>query len=103
MFQEGLCSAARVSDVKAYYCTTWVGLCYMPAVSVRITAEQKRRLAKQGDVSEVIRDAVRRYLKDEDAEAVFARLRAPQNENDVRTTPEELARMKGEDRGRDSR
>ena len=75
----------------------------MPAVSVRITAEQKRRLAKQGDASEIIRDAVRRYLNDEDAEAVFARLRPLQSENDVMTTPEELARMIGEDRGRDSR
>jgi Arc/MetJ-type ribon-helix-helix transcriptional regulator len=78
-------------------------LYYMPTISVRISAEQKRRLAKHGNVSETIRDAVRRYLDDEESEAIFARLRALQRENDVKTTPDEIVRMIKEDRVRDSR
>ena len=75
----------------------------MPTVNVRTTAEQKRRLAKHGNVSDVMRDADRRYLDDEDAEAVFARLRAIQRENDVETTPQEILKMTREDRARESR
>jgi len=103
LFQKGLSSAARVPYVKAYYYTTYDFLYYMPIISVRITVEQKRRLAKHGNVSATMRDAVRRYLDDEDSEAIFARLRALQQENGVKTTREEIVRMIREDRLRDSR
>jgi len=75
----------------------------MPVVSVRITTEQKRRLAKRGNVSETIRDAVRQYLDEEEAQVVSARLRTIQRENRLETTSEEIVRMIGEDRARDSR
>ena len=74
----------------------------MPVVTVRISEEDKRRLAKRGRISDVVREAVRRYLDSEDSEEVLLRLRALQRKDRVSTSPEEIVRMIKEERHRDS-
>lgn len=74
----------------------------MPMVSVRLSEEEKRRLAKHGNVSDAIREAVRKYLDSEDSDEVFERLRLLQERDRVTTPPEEIVRMIREDRYRDS-
>ena len=72
----------------------------MPTVSVRLSEDEKRRLAKYGRLSDSIREAVRLYLNSKDSEKVFAKLRELQRSNKVTTTPEEIVRMIREDRTR---
>ena len=72
----------------------------MPTVSVRLSEDEKRRLARYGRLSDSIREAVRLYLSSKDSEKVFAKLRELQRSNKVTTTPEEIVRMIREDRTR---
>ena len=72
----------------------------MPTVSVRLSEDEKRRLARYGRLSDSIREAVRLYLNSKDSEKVFAKLRELQRANKVTTTPEEIVRMIREDRTR---
>ena len=74
----------------------------MPMVSVRISDEDKKRLAKRGKISDEVRVAVRRYLDTEESDAVFDRLKELQERYRVKTTPEEIVKMIREDRHRDS-
>ena len=74
----------------------------MPMVSVRISDEDKKRLAKRGKISDEVRVAVRRYLDSEESNAVFGRLKELQDRYRVKTTPEEIVKMIREDRHRDS-
>lgn len=74
----------------------------MPTVTVRISEEDRRRLAKRGRISDAVREAVRRYLDSEDSEEVFRRLKALQQKDRVRTTPDDIVRMIKEDRYHDS-
>ena len=75
---------------------------YMPTVTVRISEEDRRRLAKRGKISDTIREALRRYLDSEESEAAYERLRVLQERYRVSTPPEEIVRMIKEDRYRDS-
>lgn len=72
----------------------------MPMVSVRLSEDEKRRLKKHGRVSDVVRQAVDRYLDSEDSREVFERLKALQEKYRVKTTPDEMVRMVKEDRYR---
>jgi hypothetical protein len=74
----------------------------MPTVTVRISDEDKRRLARRGKISDTVREALRRYLDTEDSDAAYERLRVLQERYRVRTPPDEIVRMIKEDRYRDS-
>lgn len=76
---------------------------YMPVVTVRISEQDKRKLAKRGKISDGVREAVRRYLDSEESQLLFEKMRAMQERDRVATTSEEFVKMIKEERYRDSR
>jgi hypothetical protein len=72
----------------------------MPMVSVRVSEEEKKRLARHGKLSDSIREAIRLYLDSEESKEVLAQLRSLQERDKVKTTPREIVRMLREDRSR---
>jgi hypothetical protein len=75
---------------------------YMPVLTVRISEDEKKRLAKRGKLSDAVRDAIRKYLDAEDSKVLFDKLGELQRYDRVTTTPEEIVKMIKEDRYRDS-
>lgn len=74
----------------------------MPVLTVRISEDEKKRLAKRGKLSDAVRDAIRKYLDAEDSKVLFDKLGELQRYDRVTTTPEEIVKMIKEDRYRDS-
>ncbi|MDG6916166.1 MAG: hypothetical protein JRM85_01050 [Nitrososphaerota archaeon] len=74
----------------------------MPTVTVRISEEDKRRLAKHGRISDAVREAVRRYLDSGASDEALQRIRALQLNDRAGTPPEEIVRMIREGRYSDS-
>lgn len=72
----------------------------MPTVSVRLSDEDKRRLAKYGSLSDGIREAIRLYINSRKTRETLSRLEELQVADGVKTKPEDEARMIREDRKR---
>ncbi|MDA4123879.1 MAG: hypothetical protein OK438_00320 [Thaumarchaeota archaeon] len=72
----------------------------MPTVSVRISEEEKRRLLKDGTLSDTIRNAVKLYLDRKESDKLLAKLEELQRASPVRTSSSEIVRMIREDRAR---
>ncbi len=72
----------------------------MPVVSVRLTEDQKKAIARYGTLSDAVREGIQLYLKSKKFRGVMRRLEELQAENPVKTTTGEEARLIREDRGR---
>lgn len=72
----------------------------MPTITVRVSDEQKRLLLKSGDLSKSVREALELYFDTTKSREVLRRLGILQQENPVRTTPEDEVRLINQDRKR---
>ena len=69
------------------------------SITVRISEKERKELAKHGRISEVVRDALSLYLREENSRRIIARLRELQ-ESPVRSTIQEDLRLLRADRDR---
>ena len=72
----------------------------MPTITVRISAEEKKKLLRHGEISKSVREAVRLYLDTDRSRELFTRLDELQRKNPVKTTTSKEVRMINEDRDR---
>ena len=69
------------------------------SITVRISEKERKELAKHGRISEVVRDALSLYLREENSRRIIARLKELQ-ESPVRSTIQEDLRLLRADRDR---
>jgi Arc/MetJ-type ribon-helix-helix transcriptional regulator len=55
-------------------------------ITVRLSEKEKRELRRQGNISEVVREAVRNYLKDRRSREIISRLMEIQSKRTTRTS-----------------
>ena len=55
-------------------------------ITIRLSEKEKRELRRQGNISEVVREAVRNYLKDRRSREIISRLRELQSNRTTRTS-----------------
>jgi hypothetical protein len=72
----------------------------MPTITVRISAEEKKKLLQHGELSKSVREAVQLYLSTNRSRELLARLEELQEKNPVRTTASSEVRLINEDRKR---
>lgn len=66
---------------------------YMPTISVRISEEERKRLAKYGPLSDTVRRALEFYEKDLKKREWMKKLDKLQRENPVKLNPDEIVRI----------
>jgi uncharacterized protein YlbG (UPF0298 family) len=69
-------------------------------VCVRLTDEEKKELQKYGNLSQVLREAMKLYLNTKKSQQILTKLGELQAKNPVKTSTEEIVRMIREDRNR---
>jgi Arc/MetJ-type ribon-helix-helix transcriptional regulator len=72
----------------------------MPVITVRISDEERKRLEKEGKLSEVVRAAIRFYLNSREVQKSIRKLRELQKRYKVKTTIEDELKLFREDRAR---
>lgn len=72
----------------------------MPIITVRISDEERKRLEKEGKLSEVVRVAIRFYLNSREVQKSIRKLRELQKRYKVKTTVEDELKLLREDRAR---
>jgi Arc/MetJ-type ribon-helix-helix transcriptional regulator len=72
----------------------------MPVITVRISDEERKRLEKEGKLSEVVRAAIRFYLNSREVQKSIRKLRELQKRYRVKTTVEDELKLLREDRAR---
>ena len=55
-------------------------------ITVRLSEKEKRELRRHGNISEVVREAVRNYLKDRRSREIISRLMEIQSKRTTRTS-----------------
>ena len=55
-------------------------------ITVRLSEKEKHELQRQGNISEVVREAVRNYLKDRRSRKIISRLMEMQSKRTTRTS-----------------
>jgi Arc/MetJ-type ribon-helix-helix transcriptional regulator len=68
-------------------------------ITVRLSEEERKELAKHGRISDVVREALTLYLRDKDSRRIIRRLRELQKTS-LQTTIQEDLRMLRADRNR---
>ena len=66
---------------------------YMPTISVRVSEEERRRLAKYVPLSETVREASEMYIKERKKRGVIRELVRFQKEHPVHVDAEEIVRI----------
>jgi hypothetical protein len=69
-------------------------------VCVRLTEEEKRELQKYGNLSSVLREAMKLYLSTKKSAELLQKLEKLQAQNPIRTTSEQEVQLIREDRNR---
>lgn len=72
----------------------------MPAISVRISDEEKKRLLKHGALSKSVREALELYLSTRKSDELIRKLEKLQRENRIKTTAADDVSLINEDRRR---
>lgn len=72
----------------------------MPVITVRISDEERKKLEKEGKISEVVRAAIRFYLNSREVQKSIRKLRELQKKYKVKTTVEDELKLLREDRER---
>lgn len=72
----------------------------MPTITVRVSAEEKKRLLKHGALSKSVREALELYLSTRKSDELIGKLEKLQRSNRIRTTTTEEVRLINEDRRR---
>ncbi len=70
------------------------------AITVRLSEKEKRELRKHGNISEVVREAVHKYLKDRKSRETVARLREIQSKGMTRSSLKDDLKLLRVDRER---
>jgi len=69
-------------------------------VTVRLSEKERRELLKHGKISEVVREALRQYLRDKSSRRIISRLKELQKSTLIRTTIQHDLRLIRADRER---
>jgi len=69
-------------------------------VTVRLSEKERRELLKHGKISEVVREALRQYLRDKSSRRIISRLKELQKSAPIRTTIQDDLRLIRADRER---
>jgi len=69
-------------------------------ITVRLSEKERRELQKRGKISEVVREALRLYLRTRDSRRVISRLKELQRNTALRTTIQDDLRLIQADRQR---
>ena len=69
-------------------------------VTVRLSEKERRQLLKHGKISDVLREALRLYLREKSSRRIISRLKKLQSSKIVRTTIEGDLRLIRADRER---
>jgi hypothetical protein len=72
----------------------------MPTITVRISEEEKKKLLEHGQLSKIVREALKLYLNSDRSSELLARLDELQKKNPVKTTTSKEVRLISEDRRR---
>lgn len=72
----------------------------MPTISIRISDEERRRLQKEGNISRVIREAIRFYINSKRTNSTLKKLKELQERYKLKTTVGEDLMLIKEDRSR---
>lgn len=72
----------------------------MPVITIRISDEERKKLEKEGKLSEVVRAAIRFYLNSREVQKSTRKLRELQKKYKVKTTVEDELKLLREDRER---
>ncbi|MDV3277237.1 MAG: hypothetical protein LYZ69_02070 [Nitrososphaerales archaeon] len=72
----------------------------MPTITVRISEEEKKRLLKQGTLSQSVREALELYLNTKKSRELIGKLEALQRRDPIETTSADEVRLINEDRKR---
>ena len=70
----------------------------MTAINVRLTEKEKSILKKYGNISDLVRDAIKMYVNDKRSMETIKKLKEYQKKNKVTTSTEEIVAMIREDR-----
>ncbi len=72
----------------------------MPIISIRISEEERRKLQEQGNVSQVIREAISFYINSKKVERTLNKLKELQDKYKLKTSAKQDLMLIKEDRGR---
>jgi hypothetical protein len=66
----------------------------MPTISLRISEEEKKKLKEHGDISQVVRDAIRFYINSKKAQKTIKKLKELQEKYKLKTSKDDLMFIK---------
>ncbi len=72
----------------------------MPVISIRISEEERRKLQAEGNISQVIREAIRFYVNSKNANRTLKKLKELQEKYKLKTSVKEDLVLIREDRER---
>ncbi len=72
----------------------------MPVITVRISEEERRKLQEEGNISQVIREAIRFYVNSKNANRTLKKLKELQEKYKIKTSVKEDLMLIKEDRAR---
>ncbi len=72
----------------------------MPVITVRISEEERRKLQEEGNISQVIREAIRFYVNSKNANRTLKKLKELQEKYKIKTSVKEDLVLIREDRAR---
>jgi len=92
--------ASSLHDSAHFYWTLRHTRCMTSTISVRLSEKERRQLEKHGKISEVVREALRTYLRRKDSERIISRLRELQKVKPLGSTVQDDLRLIRADRER---
>ncbi len=72
----------------------------MPIISIRISDDERKQLENQGNMSQVVREAIKFYINSKKREKTLKKLKELQKKYKLKTSVEEDLNLIKEDRGR---
>jgi len=88
------------SPARGFYVTHDKTFCMTSTITVRLSEKERRELQKHGKISEVVREALRLYLRNRASKRIVSRLKELQKIAIMRTTIKDDLRLIRTDRER---
>ena len=89
-----------LDDSVDFYATLRRTTCMTSTISVRLSEKERRQLEKHGKISEVVREALRAYLRRKDSERIVSRLKELQKTKPLGSTVQDDLHLIRADRQR---